>query len=363
MFSATKARWLLDEADPDRARSKRGELCLGTVDSWLLTVLGGEHIIEVGNASRTQLLGIDTLGWDPVLLELFAIPPQVLPRIVPSSGPFPAVRELPGVAVGTPVTAVMGDSHAALFAQAGWIPGRVKVTYGTGSSVITLSAPGQPTPDGLCRTVAWSDGEPAYAVEGNIRSSGATLSWLARAVGGDPAGLAYLANAASSDGVYLVPGFSGLGAPYWDSDAAGIITGLTLGTGLPQLARAALESIAFQAEDVIAAMETAAAPIRTVLADGGASRNSTLMQLQADLSGRDVHRASDGALSALGVAHLAGRTAGVWTQADVDALPRPHDPFRPACTASYRADRRAGWHAAVQRSRGLAVAARDDPRP
>jgi glycerol kinase len=355
MFSATKARWLLDAADPDRSRSRRGELCLGTVDSWLLAQLsGGEHVIEVGNASRTQLLNIDSLDWDPTLLALFDIPPAVLPRVVASSGRFPCVRRFAGLTDGTPIAAVMGDSHAALYAQAGWTPGYVKATYGTGSSVMTLCGPRTAPPAGLCLTVGWAEHDrPAHALEGNIRSSGATLSWLARALGMDTDALAELARTKSSDGVYLVPGFTGLGAPYWDPNAVGLISGLTFGTGIPQLARAALESIAFQVEDVIAAMEAASGPISVVLADGGASRNPTLMQLQADISGREVYRATDADLSALGVAHLAGRTAGVWSDGDLERLPRPRERFQPAQTSEQRAKRQTSWRDAVSRSRGL----------
>jgi glycerol kinase len=354
MFSATKARWLLDAADPDRARSRRGELCLGTVDSWLLTRLTGEHVIEVGNASRTQLLNIDTLDWDASLLDLFAIPAPVLPRVVASTGPFAPLTGLAGLADGTPLTAVLGDSHAALFAQAGWTPGHLKVTYGTGSSVMKLHPKStQPPPAGLCLTVAWSDGHPAYALEGNIRSSGATLSWLARTLGTDPASLAEHAKEATSDGVYFVPGFGGLGAPYWDPEAVATISGLTFGTGQPQLARAAVESIAFQVDDVIEAMRTD--DITAVLADGGASRNSQLMQIQADLSGHPVLRAQAADLSALGASHLAGKAAGAWTQQDIEAMPRARDQFLPTISKDDRAARHAGWRAAVSRSRQPAV--------
>ena len=357
MFSATKARWLLDTADPDRSRSRSGELCLGTVDSWLLAQLGGEHVVEVGNASRTQLLDIATRSWDAGLLELFGIPPEVLPRVVASTGPFPAVRGLAPLPDGTPVGAVLGDSHAALFAHARRRAGQVKVTYGTGSSVMSLCAPGVAPPDGLCLTVAWDDGAPAYALEGNIRASGATLSWLARAVGSDPAALADLAAESTSDGVYIVPAFNGLGAPYWDADAVGLVSGLTLGSGLAQLARAALESVAFQIEDVVARVDEAA-PVTAILADGGASRNVTLMQIQADIGGREVHRALDGDLSALGAAHLAGRAAGVWTEPDLDRLPRRRERFRPRSSADDRARVQAGWRSAVRRSRGLPPATR-----
>src|SRR3954470_10216905 len=186
MFSALKARWLLDRYDADRTRSRRGELCLGTVDSWLLSRLGGEHAMEVGNAARTQLMDVRRRQWDDQLLAFFDVPVEVLPTIVASTGPFPVVGGLAPLADGTPVGAVMGDSHAALFAHAGWRPGRVKATYGTGSSIMSLGYPGTTTSPALCLTVAWDDGQPAYAFEGNIRASGATLTWLAELFGISP---------------------------------------------------------------------------------------------------------------------------------------------------------------------------------
>jgi len=199
MFSALKAQWLLDRYDPDRARSRRGELCLGTVDSWLLSRLGGEHVIEVGNAARTQLMDVRNRRWDDELLEFFRVPAAVLPTIVSSNGPFPTVRGLAPLVDGTPVGAVMGDSHAALFAHAGWRPGRVKATYGTGSSIMSLGYPVSTSSEALCLTVAWDDGQPAYAYEGNIRSSGATLTWLAELFAMTPDAVAGAA-AESSDG-------------------------------------------------------------------------------------------------------------------------------------------------------------------
>jgi glycerol kinase len=351
MFSATRAQWLLDTVDPHRHRARAGELCLGTVDAWLLSRLGGEPVIEVGNASRTQLLNLRTRQWDTALLDLFDIPEVALPRVVSSTGPFPAATGLAPVPDGTPVAAVLADSHAALFAHAGWLPGRVKATYGTGSSVMGVCPADTKVGDALCLTIAWDDGEPTYAVEGNIRSSGATLGWLSRCVGRTPDELAALAAEASSDGVHIVPAFNGLGAPWWDAEAAGLISGLTMGTGLPQLARAALESIAFQIDDVVDAAEHILGPITTLLADGGPSANPVLMQLQADLSGRLVHRSGLEALSALGAAHLAGYVIGLWNRADLDGLPRPHDVFVPDLPAATRGDLRAGWHGAVRRAR------------
>ncbi len=350
MFSAPKASWLLDAHDPDRARSRRGELCLGTVDSWLLSRLGGDHLIEVGNASRTQLLDIKTCEWHPELLELFGVPEDVLPEIVSSAGPFPAVRDLPPLRDGIPVHAVMGDSHAALFAHAGWRPGQVKATYGTGSSIMSLGRLPDQGSEALCATIAWDDGAPRHAVEGNIRASGATLTWLAGVLGTSPEALAQQA-APSSDGVHLVPAFGGLGAPWWDDEAVGLFSGLTFGTGAPQLARAALESIAFQVEDVVAAVHREVAPVQTLLADGGPTANRVLMQLQADTSGRRVQVARARELSALGVAHLAGIGAGYWDQSSLEAFDRSGEEYAPEEAEPSRRRRIAHWHAAVSRAR------------
>jgi glycerol kinase len=351
MFSASKACWLLDTYDPDRRRSRAGELCLGTVDSWLLWRLGGEHLIEVGNAARTQLLNLADRTWDPWLLETFQIPAAVLPQVVASTGPFLAARGLQPLPDTVPVASVLGDSHAALFAHAGWQPRRVKATYGTGSSVMGLAGSADISAAGLARTIAWETDGPAYALEGNIRSSGATLSWLAGLLGTQPGALAAAA-AADSGGVYLVPAFTGLGAPWWDETAAALLTGFTFGTRAEHLARAALESIAFQVEDVIAAVERAVGPIQTVLADGGPTGNPALMQLQADISGRQVSRALDRDLSALGAAHLAGLGAGLWSMHDLDILDRPYESYQFAEPPADRAARQAGWHHAVACARG-----------
>jgi glycerol kinase len=362
MFSALKAGWLLDAHDPDRTRSRRGELCLGTVDSWLLSRFGGEHLIEVGNAARTQLLGVRDRAWDPELLELFGVPPDVLPRVVASNGPFPAVRGLAPVADGTPVMAVMGDSHAALYAHAGWRPGQVKATYGTGSSIMSVGEPARTDSGALCLTIAWDDGQPAYAFEGNIRATGATLTWLAALLGQTPAELAALAGP-SSEGLHLVPAFGGLGAPWWDDEAVGLLSGLTFGTRAPHLARAALESIAFQVEDVVAAIHRDVHPVQTLLADGGPTANATLMQLQADTSGRRVEVARARELSALGVAHLAGIGAGVWTRTALERLDRPRESYDPVEAAPSRHARTRAWHAAVDRARRRTGGREQDPAP
>lgn len=345
MFSALKAKWLLDRCDSNRSRSARGELCLGTVDSWLLSSPGGPHVVEAGNASRTQLMDIARLAWDERLLKLFDVPIDVLPTIVPSGGDFPV---LPGVSA--PVTAVLADSHAALFAHAGWQPGQVKATYGTGSSVMGL-ADGAVAQDGVCRTIAWDIGTPEYALEGNIRATGATLVWLAGVFGTTPEAIAAAAATADSQGVHVVPAFNGLGAPWWDSGATGLVTGLSLTTGMPQLARAALESIAFQVEDVVTAVEAATDVIESVLADGGPTANATLMQLQADISGRQVLASATSELSALGAAQLAGMRIGWWTLEDLEALPRERVAYHPHGDPDQRTDRLVAWHEAVDAAR------------
>ena len=358
MFSALKAQWLLDTHDPDRTRARRGELCLGTVDSWLLWRLSGRaaHVIEVGNASRTQLLDVRTRDWDERLLDVFGVPYEALPRIVRSTGPFPAVRGLPALPDGTPVGAVLGDSHAALFGQGVFAPGSVKVTYGTGSSVMGLIAsPARAEQSPLCLTVGWDDGVPAYALEGNIRSSGATLRWLAGLFGTSEAELAARA-APDSAGVHLVPAFGGLGAPWWDNEAAGLISGLTFAAGLPELARAALESVAFQVEDVVAGLDTPGAPVTTLLADGGPSDNATLMQLQADVSGRVLRRPSARDMSALGAAHLAGCSLGMFTKEQLAEVARREDTYHPQWPSAERAHRLSAWHEAVARTRTVTAA-------
>jgi len=364
MFSALKLGWLLDSVDPDRSRSRAGDICVGTVDSWLLFRLTGEHRIEAGNASRTQLLNLDTVDWDDRLLTLFGVPRAVLPTIVASTAPSAELVGVPALPPRTRILAVMCDSHAALYAHGVRAPGAVKVTYGTGSSIMGLR-PGTPVGSpadagaagGLVRTIAWQTDAVAYAFEGNILSTGATMVWLAGLLGSTPAALFALAESAAADhGLDLVPAFNGLGAPWWDENAQALIIGLGLGTGAADLARAGAESIPLQIEDVLSAADTAAdntdgARIDRILVDGGPAGNDWLMQLQADLSQRDVVRPDVAALSALGVAYLAGVQAGIWTDAAVLALPRTVTTFRPGPGADESRQRRQRWLAAVAGAR------------
>jgi glycerol kinase len=365
MFSALKAGWLLDRYDPDRSRSARGELCLGTVDSWLVARLlgnatstsggatgrrGTAHRIETGNAARTQLLDVRKQAWSLELLELFGVPPEILPEIVTSDREG-EIHGLPGVPPGTRLGAVLGDSHAALFAHGAFTPGMVKATYGTGSSVMGLVDSTADLDDGVCLTIAWDTGEPAYAAEGNIRASGAILVWLAGVLGSTPEDLLAMAATASSDGVVLVPAFGGLGAPWWDDGAVATLAGLTLGTGPRQLARAAAEAITLQVTDVVQAIAGADRRADCLLVDGGASASDTLMQLQADITGIPVHRAGAPDLSALGAAHLAGLSAAVWTPEQLGALARRRDTFHPAPADPRTGTTIAAWRTALARAR------------
>jgi glycerol kinase len=345
MFSAVKMAALLDEHDPARDRSRRGELRLGTVDAWLLTRLTGRFVSEIGNASRTQLLNLRTGDWDAELLELFAVPRAALADVVPSTGPFGEVDALGHV----PVRAVLGASHAALYAHAGWRRGVVKVTYGTGSSVMTVAE--APSPAGaVCDTIAWSVTEPVLAHEANIRSTGRTLSWLAELLGVPTDQIVDLADGADAGGVTLVPAFGGLGAPWWDPHAVPVLAGFDYGTGRAQLARAALESVAHQVEDVLSAMPG----VGRVFADGGLARSATLMQAQADLSGVELARTGHHELSAKGAADLAGLSLGWWTEADLEQrADNDLEVFTPSWTEERRAAAVARWRRHVAAAREL----------
>lgn len=307
MFSALKLQWLLDAVDPDRTRSRRGELAVGTVDSWLVSSLTGEHRIEAGNASRTQLLDLASGGWSDELCELFDIPREVLPRVAASDEPTGEVQGL----AGRQVWAVLGDSHAALYGHGVRGPGSLKATYGTGSSVMGLVDDAARVPHGLVGTVAWRLGDRlAVGVEGNILASGATVAWLSRLLGRSVEELAALARTAPEDhGVTLVPAVAGLGAPHWDPTARAVLVGFDLGTDPGILARAAMEAIAHQITDVVDAAE-AAGPVAAILADGAPAADDFLMQLQADIGGRAVRRPRYSGLSARGAAQLAADTLG-----------------------------------------------------
>ncbi|MET0999943.1 MAG: FGGY family carbohydrate kinase [Marmoricola sp.] len=367
MFSALKAGWLLDEHDPERTRTGTGTWCVGTVDAWLLAHFaskGDVPVTEIGNASRTQLLDIDSGDWDDSLLGIFGVPKAGLPRVVASVGPFPAVRDLAPVPDGVPVLAVLADSHAALFAHAGWRPGVVKATYGTGSSVMALG-PRASAASGVCATVAWQVDEVELALEANIRSTGRTLTWLADLLDVDVDLVFDWAGTASSDGVVVVPAFGGLGAPWWDRDAVPLLSGFSLGTGREQVARAALESIAFQVDDALTAFAEVSGPLAELACDGGMTRSVALMQLQADVSGRPVGVSATANLSALGAAHLAGLRTGWWTWSELENElgTAPQGPaFEPRIDDAERDLLRSTWKTEVARARGLGQHTRADEK-
>jgi glycerol kinase len=358
MFSAAKAKWLLDQIDPNRVRAKSGDLVIGTIDAFLIARFGGEAVIEAGNASRTQLLDVVAARFDEELLGMFEIPRATLPHLVSSVGPFPRTRGLSPLPNGVPLGAVMADSHSALFAHGAFAPGPVKATHGTGSSVMGLidEARAATLDPGLCLTLAWQIDAPVLAFEGNIRAAGSTLVWAAALLGVEVDELARLATTVEdAEGVHLVPAFNGLGAPWWDGAAVATLSGFTLGTGHAQVARAALESIPHQIADVVDAVRASGSRVERLLVDGGPTRNDALMRGEADLVGVPVVRAEAAELSALGVAHLAGVSAGLCTLDELAKRDRGAVAFAPHLAETPRATRRAAWRAAVARSRGEAI--------
>jgi glycerol kinase len=358
LVSATKWAWVFDRHPELRAQAERGDLHLGTVDAWLLyNLTGGRvHATDHTNASRTALLSLATLGWDPALCDLFGIPPAALPAVRPSSGNFGSCAAIPELA-GVPIVAMIGDSHAALVGHGRYQPGTVKATYGTGSSLMMLT-PGLVTEAKLlARTVAWSAaGGAHFALEGNIAMSGAAVQWVGEFLGlahpiDDAAALA--ATVPDAAGLILVPAMVGLGAPYWDSAVRGIMTNVERTHTAAHLARAAIDAIAFQVADVLEAMEDAArVKLPVLLADGGATRNDSLMQMQADVLDRPVDRSTQEDLSARGAALLGGLALGWWRSLDeLAALPKSAQTFAPRRSPADREQLRGAWRLAIERAR------------
>ena len=355
MFSASKARWLLDNIPDGQPRARSGEICLGTVDAWLLWNLtsGAVHACDMTNASRTQLFNLQTLAWDPELLAIFDIPLAALPEVRLSSAFYGETVSLPGVPAGLPIGALIGDSHAALYGHAGFQPGAIKATYGTGSSLMTPTPISIFSKKGLSSSIAWGYQRATYALEGNIYVTGAAVQWLADLLGlGGPKNIeALAAQVTDTGGVYFVPALAGLGAPYWNDSARGLITGLTRGTTAARLARATQDSIAYQIRDVFETMQAeTGTPVQVLLADGGATHNYDLMQFQADILGVPVQVSLASSLSALGAAYLAGLAVGVWaSEAEIAELSRPRILFEPAMDALQRDRLVAGWQDAIGR--------------
>jgi glycerol kinase len=361
-FSATKAAWTLDHVEGARARAERGELAFGTIDTFLLWRLtgGAVHATDVSNASRTLLLNIHEVAWDPSLLELFGVPAAALPEVRSSSEVYGHTRGLDFLPDGIPVSGMAGDQQAALFGQACYAPGDAKCTYGTGAFVLMNTGAAAPHSErGLLTTIAWrlKDGPTVYAIEGSVFIAGAAVQWLRDAmnvIDTSPDVEALARSVPDSGGVVVVPAFAGLGAPYWDAEARGAVLGLTRGSGRGHLARATLESIAQQVADVVEAMSADAGRTLTGLrVDGGAAANDLLMQMQADLLGSDVVRSAVLETTGLGAAFLAGLGAGFWRDPEeVAARWRSDAQFQPAISDDDRARSRRRWAAAVARIRG-----------
>lgn len=358
LFSGSKIAWLLAHIADGHNRAERGELCVGTVDSWLLWNLtgGAVHGTDASNASRTQLLNLRSVQWDDDLLTFFNVPEACLPEVRPSIGVFGITAAGGPWPAGIPIGSVVGDSHAALFGHAAFMPGIVKSTYGTGSSVMTLTSEPVNSECGLSATIAWRIGDhTSYALEGNITNTGGTIQWLGQLLSlSNPVEsvAALAATVADSGGVYIVPAFAGLGAPHWDPAARGLISGLTRGANAAHLSRAAIESIAFQIGDVFKAMCCEASITEALLrADGGASQNDALMQFQADVLGCPVVRSSSADLSARGAGWMAGLAVGFWTSLDeLAALPMKEERFVPSMPASRRERLLDGWGEALHRA-------------
>ncbi len=360
-FSATKLAWLLDEVPGARERAAAGELAFGTVDTWLTARLtaGAVHATDVSNASRTLLFDIDELSWSPELLDLFGVPEEVLPEVVPTSGVVAEVTH--GPLAGVPLAALVGDQQAATFGQACFAPGSVKNTYGTGCFLV-LNTGAEPSESGnrLLTTIGWTrDDDPGaatYALEGSVFTAGAVVQWLRDGLGvirrsADVEALAL--SVPDSGGVAFVPALTGLGAPHWDPYARGTVLGITRGTTAGHIARAALEGVAMQVADVLDAMRRdSGLELSELRVDGGAASNDLLMQHQADVAGVTVVRPAVLETTALGAAFLAGLAVGVWRdEADVASLWREEKRFSPRMASSDRRALRQRWERAVERAR------------
>ena len=357
-FSATKIRWVLNHVEGARKLAEEGNLLFGTVDTWLIwNLTGGQvHATDYSNASRTMLFNIHTLQWDEEILDILDIPSSILPKVMPSSGVFG--HTLPfHFGAPIPIAGAAGDQQSALFGQACFTPGSAKNTYGTGCFLLmhTGDAP-VASKNGLLTTIAWRlDGKVTYALEGSVFVAGAAIQWLRdelKLIGSAPETEELAMSVPDTCGVYLVPAFVGLGAPYWDPYARGILTGLTRGANRNHIARAALESMAYQTYDVLHAMEEdAGIPLAELRVDGGAAANNFLLQFQADITGVPVLRPKTLETTALGAAYLAGLAVGYWK--DLSEIRRNwgvSHAYSPKASKEEAAEKLEGWQKAVRQT-------------
>ncbi|MCZ4243879.1 glycerol kinase GlpK [Pedobacter punctiformis] len=357
-FSATKVKWILDNVEGARARAEAGELAFGTIDSWLIWKLtdGRAHVTDVSNASRTMIYNIHTLNWDKELLELFNIPEQMLPEVKSSSEVY---AETTGniLAAKIPIAGIAGDQQSALFGQMCTEPGMVKNTYGTGCFMLmNIGKDPKIAAGNLLTTIAWKiKGEVFYALEGSIFIGGAVVQWLRDEMGfiSRSADVETLAERVpDTQGVYVVPAFAGLGAPHWDQHARGTITGLTRGTNKSHIARAALESIAYQTMDVLKTMEVVSGVnIAELRVDGGVTANNLLMQFQADLLNCKVIRPEVTEVTAIGAAYLSGLATGFWDSVDQIRSQWKVNKTFVAAEGIDNTERIKGWNRAVKAAR------------
>jgi glycerol kinase len=356
-FSATKVKWILDNVPEARKKAERGELVMGTIDTWLIWNLTNKraHVTDYTNASRTMLYDIRRLQWDDKLLTALNIPRSMLPEVKPSAATFGEWR-VDGVSV--PIAGVAGDQQAALFGQACFEPGMAKNTYGTGCFMLMNTGTKiQQSRNGLITTIAWGiEGKVEYALEGSVFIAGAAVQWLRdsmRMIDHSKDSEYFATKALGSNEVYVVPAFAGLGAPYWDMYARGAIFGLTRDTGKDHIIKATLESLAYQTKDILNAMEEdAGLRLAMLKVDGGACANNILMQFQADILGTEVERPEVIESTALGAAYLAGMHVGIWKKNDILRNRKIQKRFSPDMDDAIRNKLYTGWKKAVQRTMG-----------
>ncbi|MEK4402902.1 glycerol kinase GlpK [Sporosarcina sp. FSL K6-6792] len=356
-FSGTKVKWILDNVQGAREKAERGDLLFGTIDTWIVWKLSGgkRHVTDYSNASRTLMYNIHELKWDEELLSILDVPASMLPEVRPSSEIYAHTEKSHFFGHAAPIAGIAGDQQAALFGQACFESGMVKNTYGTGCFMLMNTGDkAVKSEHGLLTTLAWGiDGKVEYALEGSIFVAGSAIQWLRdglRMFRNSSESEEYAKRVESTEGVYVVPAFVGLGTPYWDSDVRGAIFGLTRGTEKEHLIRATLESLAYQTKDVLDAMEAdSGISLKTLRVDGGAVENDFLMQFQADLLNVPVERPLISETTALGAAYLAGLAVGFWTdRSEISAHWNLDRPFEPKMEQQQREDLYAGWQKAVK---------------
>ncbi|QHE53550.1 glycerol kinase GlpK [Pontibacillus sp. HMF3514] len=361
-FSGTKVKWILDHVDGAREKAEQGKLLFGTIDTWLIYKLSGgqAHVTDYSNASRTLMYNIYDLEWDEELLDILDVPKAILPDVRPSSEVYAHTVDYHFFGKEIPIAGVAGDQQAALFGQACFEKGMAKNTYGTGCFVLmNTGEEGIPSDQGLLTTIAWGvDGKVEYALEGSIFVAGSAIQWLRdglRMIKDAPASEDYAKKVDSTDGVYVVPAFVGLGTPYWDSDARGAVFGLTRGTSKEHFIRATLEALAYQTKDVVDAMkEDSGIDLKTLRVDGGAVKNDFLMQFQSDVLGVEVDRPIVNETTALGAAYLAGLAVGYWDSKDkITEQWKKDRTFKPELENKEAEELYKGWQKAVEAARAF----------